>query len=273
MLALDQRVSLRNIFVDAGLESTEAAMDAFRTAVTSTLAPIASAILLEPGYLSRAPEPGPWVGGGALVVAADELVQEDGEPARDSTLVPGAAAVASARDATALKLMVIWDRHGDNERRLALVRSFVELAHDHDLVAITEGIVPADPDGTPARADELLEVTAALSEGADLYKAQVPIHRGAAAIDVERLSLEMTAILPCPWVVLSNGVPQERFGELVGAACRGGASGFLAGRAIWRSAVGQPDPKAHLEREGSERLRELIEVVDAEARPWQEAVA
>ena len=179
----------------------------------------------------------------------------------------------SARDATALKLMVIWDRHGDNERRLALVRSFVELAHDHDLVAITEGIVPADPDGTPARADELLEVTAALSEGADLYKAQVPIHRGASAIDVERLSLEMTAILPCPWVVLSNGVPQERFGELVGAACRGGASGFLAGRAIWRSAVGQPDPKAHLEREGSERLRELIEVVDAEARPWQEAVA
>ena len=39
MLALDQRVSLRNIFVDAGLESTEAAIDEFRTAVASTLAP------------------------------------------------------------------------------------------------------------------------------------------------------------------------------------------------------------------------------------------
>jgi sulfofructosephosphate aldolase len=273
MLALDQRVSLRNIFVDAGLEPTQAAMDAFRTAVTSTLAPIASAILLDPGYLSRAPEPGPWVGGGALVVAADELVQAEGEPPHDSNLVRDAAPVAQAHDATALKLMVIWDRRGDNQGRIALVRSFVTLAHDHDLVAITEGIVPSDPDGTPAGTDELLEATAALSEGADLYKAQVPIHRGASEIDVERLSLELTEILPCPWVVLSTGVPHERFGELVGAACRGGASGFLAGRAIWRSAIGQPDPKGHLEREGSTRLRELIAVVDAEARPWQEAVA
>jgi sulfofructosephosphate aldolase len=112
-----------------------------------------------------------------------------------------------------------------------------------------------------------------LAEGADLYKAQVPVHRGASAFDVERLSLEMTAILPCPWVVLSTGVPHERFGELVGAACRGGASGFLAGRAIWRSAVGQPDPPAHLERHGASTLRTLIGIVDAEARPWHEAVA
>ena len=200
-------------------------------------------------------------------------MQEDGEPASDSTLVPGAAAVATARDATALKLMVIWDRHGDNERRLALVRSFVELAHDHDLVAITEGIVPADPDGTPAGADELLEVTAALSEGADLYKAQVPIHGGPATIDVERLSLEMTAsscralgrpVEWCPAGALRRARRRRVSWRRLGLPRR---PGDLAIR-------GRPaDPKAHLEREGSERLRELIEVVDAEARPWQEAVA
>jgi hypothetical protein len=40
---------------------------------------------------------------------------------------------------------------------------------------------------------------------------------------------------------------------------------------VWRAAVGQPDATAHLAREGAERLRELIAVVDAEARPWQEA--
>ena len=272
MLALDQRVSLRNIFVDAGLEPSLGAMDAFRTSVVSTLAPVASAILLDRGYIARAPQPAPWAGGGALVVAADELVQKEGEAARDSNLDRDAATVARAKDATALKLMVIWDRGGDNERPRALVRDFVALAHEHDLVAITEGIVPANPDGAPASADELLRATEVLSVGADLYKAQVPIHGGATATDVEALSREMAAILTCPWVVLSTGVPHDRFVELVGAACHGGASGFLAGRAIWRSAIGRPDPRAHLERDGVDQLRALIDVVDAEARPWQEAV-
>jgi sulfofructosephosphate aldolase len=272
MLALDQRISLRNIFVDAGLEPRQEALDGFRTTVASTLSPIASAILLDPGYIARAPEPAPWADGGGLIVAADELIQDAGQPARDSRLELAAAGVAVARGATALKLMVIWDSRETNEDRLALVREFVALAHEHGLVAITEGIVPADPDGTPATAEELLTATAALSRGADLYKAQVPIHGGDSLADVERLSAELTAILPCPWVVLSTGVPHERFADLVGAACRGGASGVLAGRAIWRAAVGRPDPAGYLSNDGTARLEELIAVVDAEARPWVEAV-
>ncbi len=80
----------------------------------------------------------------------------------------------------------------------------------------------------------------------------------------------MTASLPCPWVVLSSGVSIDDFPAAVEAACRGGASGFLAGRAVWRDAIG-PDPEPALRERSVPRLRRLAEVVDATARPWHEA--
>jgi sulfofructosephosphate aldolase len=80
----------------------------------------------------------------------------------------------------------------------------------------------------------------------------------------------MTDLLPCPWVVLSSGVSIEDFPGAVEAACRGGASGFLAGRAVWRDAIG-PDPEPALHERSVPRLRRLGQIVDAVARPWTEA--
>lgn len=273
MLAMDQRVSLENIFADAGLEPTESVLDAFRTAAVTALAPHASAVLLDPGYVSRAPSPPPWPRDGALIVAADDLKQAHGQPANDSELDHAAAAIALTHRATALKFLVIWDPGRQNDGRVQIVRDFVTLAHEHGMLAIVEGIVIGDSTAGRDRATpgELLAGAAALSRDADLYKGQVPFHAGETPGDVERLSIEMTATVPGPWVVLSTGVPPDRFAELMAASCRGGASGFLAGRAIWRSAVGQADPAAHLAEEAAGRFAELAAIVDAEARPWSEA--
>jgi sulfofructosephosphate aldolase len=84
----------------------------------------------------------------------------------------------------------------------------------------------------------------------------------------------MTQVVRIPWVVLSTGVPDERFPELVAAACRGGASGFLAGRAIWSRAVAATDAAStRALLAGSVRdLDRLAAIVDAEARPWTEAL-
>jgi sulfofructosephosphate aldolase len=78
---------------------------------------------------------------------------------------------------------------------------------------------------------------------------------------------EITGLLSCPWVVLSSGVTIEAFPAAVEAACQGGASGFLAGRAVWRDALGD-DPARLLRERSVPRLVELASIVDREARPW-----
>ena len=126
----------------------------------------------------------------------------------------GAAAVATAHDATALKLHGrlggrLGVRH-DNERGRTR-RAFVELAHERRLVAIAEGIVAAGPGrlGDRVTADELLEAAVALSEGADLYKAQVPISGGDDPADVERLSLELRLRSPVRGSSCRLGCPRS----------------------------------------------------------------
>ena len=84
------------------------------------------------------------------------------------------------------------------------------------------------------------------------------------------MSRTLTATIDCPWVVLSTGVAPVQFAGLVAASCRGGASGFLAGRGIWASSLATGDPALHLAGPAADGLRELARIVDAEARPWTE---
>ena len=104
----------------------------------------------------------------------------------------------------------------------------------------------------------------------DIYKAQVPFGGRAPMNDITERCRRMTDVLPCPWVVLSAGVALEDFATSVEAACRGGASGFLAGRAVWRDAL-TADPEPVLRERSVPRLQRLGEIVDALARPWTEA--
>jgi sulfofructosephosphate aldolase len=57
----------------------------------------------------------------------------------------------------------------------------------------------------------------------------------------------------------------------VRTACHAGASGFLAGRAIWSDTLTDPTPL--LRARAVDRLKRLAELVDSSARPWQEAAA
>jgi sulfofructosephosphate aldolase len=74
-----------------------------------------------------------------------------------------------------------------------------------------------------------------------------------------------------PWVVLSNGVAAADFPAAVEAACRAGASGMLAGRALWRDAIATADPASALRAQSADRLWRLAETVDRHGRPWTEA--
>lgn len=97
----------------------------------------------------------------------------------------------------------------------------------------------------------------------------MPYRGRASATEISRASESLSKALPCPWVVLSGGTDLVDFPGAVEAACRGGASGFLAGRAIWTDAIAWTGYEQKLELVGSPRLRRLCDVVDKLARPWR----
>ena len=80
----------------------------------------------------------------------------------------------------------------------------------------------------------------------------------------------ITEAVGTPWVVLSNGVKAPFFADAVKACAQGGASGFLAGRAVWADIVGAPDIPAALREVSIPRLEKLAEIVDQYARPWSD---
>lgn len=278
MVAMDQRESLRAMFAErlAGDVPTDVRV-AFKLAVARILSPHASGMLvdapegLDPILDERALDPGC-----GLIVAADDLMQPIGAAVDDTGLDESVDLGAAAeRGAVAAKLLVIWKPDRSAEARADLVGRFLERSRAAGLPGIVEGVV-RPPQGVVEadwtdREDALQEATAELgSHRPDLYKGQVPLNGRGDVEEIVQRCRRMTEALPCPWVVLSSGVSIDDFASAVEAACRGGASGFLAGRAVWRDAIG-PDPEPALRERSVPRLRRLGEIVDEVARPWTEA--
>ena len=88
---------------------------------------------------------------------------------------------------------------------------------------------------------------------------------------IARVCEQVSAALPCPWVVLSQGVEIPEFPRAVEIACRSGASGFLAGRAVWADTLAHEDYRAKLGSVSVPRLQRLVEIVERTARPWRDA--
>jgi tagatose 1,6-diphosphate aldolase len=81
----------------------------------------------------------------------------------------------------------------------------------------------------------------------------------------------ITAELDIPWILLSRGMPYEKFREATQISMENGAQGFAAGRAIWQdigtlvTADKKPDLTAirsFLQTTGRERMQELIKIVE-----------
>ena len=230
----------------------DAQLVSFKLAVARELAPYASGFLIDKRYGFGQLELPRSCG---LLLAADALVQERGGPVEDTALDPEVDLdAARAAGVAALKLLVIW--RGPDER-LELARRFVEVCAAHDLLSVLEGVVRVDGDRDAAIVAAARELS---SVRPSLYKLEVP-H------DHERFA-DIDAAVDCPWVVLSSGVEPAAFPAAVEAACRAGASGMLAGRAVWRSAVAAADPTQPLREHAVPRLQQLGDIVDRYGRPW-----
>ena len=261
MVAMDQRESLRTMFRERGLDDGDERYARFKQTVARELAPLASGFLIEPDQLATVARFVPH----GLILAVDGLVQDVGGPVEDTRLDEPAGLDPQV---VALKLLVIWRDVERRAQRVELARSFVELAARHELLSVLEPVVRV-----PEQAREDAIVEAARELGAlrpSLYKCQVPLAGRGDPAEITRHARRIDAALPVPWVVLSQGVEPEAFPRAVEAACRGGASGCLAGRALWTAAVADDDPTASIRTVSVPRLRELGRIVDEHGRPWHE---
>ncbi|MFD5214031.1 hypothetical protein [Microbacterium sp. NPDC058345] len=274
MVAMDQRESLRHMFDLAGLgRPDDDVLIDFKVAVAETLAPHASAFLADRRYgfdAVRAAVPEET----GLILAVDALDQADGGPVEDTDLDD--EALADIPDQVdALKLLLIWRRDARRDDRVRLAARFIDEARSRGVLSVLEPVVRAAP------GEQDFDADAAIREAArelsalrpDLYKAQVPLAGTGDEGEQRRASAALDACMTGPWVVLSQGVERDRFADAVRAACQEGASGFLAGRALWSDVVGEQDLREELRRRSVDRLRALADVVDAHARPWREAAS
>ncbi|MFI6262523.1 hypothetical protein [Micromonospora sp. NPDC051006] len=275
MVAMDQRESLRTMLSEQGHPADDAALTSFKLEVATTLAPHASAFLIDRHYAyAELVRDRLLPTGCGLILAVDALSQPPGGPVED-TAIDGDVDLDQARrnGVVALKLLVMWKRDGGEDRRVAMAARFVDLCRQAGLLSVLEPVAVAAPGQRDFDLDAaILDAAAALGPlDPTLYKAQVP-RRGRGDLGQLVAACEkLDRQLARPWVVLSNGVETADFPTAVEAACRAGASGMLAGRALWRDALATDDPAAALREESVARLRRLVETVDRHGRRWTEA--
>ena len=276
MVAVDQREALRGMFAahqETPVPDTQ--LTQFKVDVARELSPFASALLVDQEFgidaiinqKALAPSCG-------LIAAADLLVGPAGGAATDTAVDPDVDPIRM-RDigSVGLKFLVLWRNDESPESRMKLVSEFNQLCEKSGLPSIIEVIVkpPTDSSRSFDREEELvIAAKEASTWNADLYKAEVPFHGEGDLTAITRNAQRITEAVGTPWVVLSNGVKAPFFADAVKACAQGGASGFLAGRAVWADIVGAKDIPAALREVSIPRLEKLAEIVDRYARPWSD---
>jgi sulfofructosephosphate aldolase len=267
MLAVDQREAMRAMFAEHTPGPVpDQTLTRFKVEATRVLSPYASGVLVDRQFAFDAvTAAGAVAPGCGLIAAADRLIpgadEIVGAVEIDTEVVP---AEVKAAGAVALKLLVLWRPDEAPDKRVAMVEEFVAMCRAAGLISIVEPVSRKPLDGRPWDwADGVLAAAKELgSLGADLYKAEVPLHGEGDDAEILRGCEQLTAAIGSPWVVLSSGVRADLFPRAVELACKAGASGFLAGRAVWRDVIDAPDLGRALATEAVDRLRRLGDVVD-----------
>ena len=279
IIAMDQRNTLRRMFQAVNLEGTDDQLRDSKAAVARVLTADASGILFDPTFgVPAATEAGAIAPTCGLLVAAEpaERGAFNGEPRthRDPAL-NGRWVLQQGGDAVKFFVQLRADRPQPRSGELDLVadvlrvtREVVEDAHNAGVPAVIENLVyplPGEELTPRQREDAIIEAARALNDvdGVDLLKLEYP---GSIA-GTRRLA----SVLTRPWAVLSAGVPFDQFTEVLQVVFdEGGASGFIAGRSVWKESIGLAGAErdTFLTDVARPRLHRLVEFSAARATPW-----
>jgi len=268
MLAIDQREALRLMFEAAtGVKPVaDKVLTDFKVTAARVLSPYASAVLVDKQFcLDEIVRTKAIDSSSSMIVSGDAFIPGNGIPVDDVTIDESIDAEA-VRDmgGKALKLLVLYRTDESAEARLRLVNEFVKKCRSAGLVSIIEPVVR--PPRHHAEFDKEACILAAAQElgetQADIYKAEMPYGGRGDYAKLVDAAKRLNDRIKMPWVILSSGVAPDLFPRAVRAAMQAGASGFLAGRAVWASVVGLPDTCRMLEDLSIPRLKRLGEIVD-----------
>ena len=268
MLAVDQREAMRLMFCRrrrAGAGNRPAPTD-FKVNAAKILSPYASAILVDQKFCYRQiVEQQAVANSCAMIVAADEFIPGNGIPVDSVVIDKSIDAQAVKRDGgKALKLLVLWRSDEDPQQRLEMVKAFNTLCHDNGLLSIIEPVVRPPRRGAAFNREQaIIDAAKELGDsGADLYKVEMPLFGKGTQQALLAASQKLNENIAMPWVILSSGVDDKLFPRAVSVAMQAGASGFLAGRAVWSSVIGLPDTELMLRDISVPKLQRLGEIVD-----------
>jgi tagatose 1,6-diphosphate aldolase len=166
------------------------------------------------------------------------------------------------------------------EHQRYVVHSLVDRCRELSLPLVVEpiwypvaGEDPHSETWKQARVEGILtSAFAANALGVDMLKVEFPgyVDTDAGREQAAAACKELDNGIDVPWVILSAGVGYDDFKTQVGIACSAGASGYLAGRSIWRDAVSEHDAAARTRaiEAARSRLDELNEITRANGRPY-----
>jgi tagatose 1,6-diphosphate aldolase len=286
ILAFDHRQSFVKMLPAEGGETVSyEQVVAAKSAVVRSLAPHASGVLLDPLYsaaqtIANRALPG-QVG---LLVAVEETGYTGNAAARANTTLAGwSVAKIKRMGADAVKLLLYYhpDAGSLAEQQEALAADVIAACRRADIALFLEAVsYSVDPSVdkssaafAAARPALIADIAGRLGRlGPDVLKLEFPVdpaHEGDQA-GWARACEAVSAASPCPWALLSAGVGFELFARQVEVACRSGASGYIAGRAVWKEGVALParERDAWLGEVAARRLDALVEIATKYARPW-----
>ncbi len=279
IIAMDQRNTLKRMYAAAGVPDPSVAdLVAVKADVVSALRPAASAFLLDPTYgIPALAEVDATGGSTGILVAAEPSSRGswEGEP-RASRDPQQDAAWVRAQGGHAVKFLVqvragrpVGSGPDLVAEALQVVADVIADCRARGVPSVIENLVyplPGEQLSAREREDVVIESAALLDElRPDLLKLEYP--------GSPQACRRLADTIRAPWAVLSAGVAFDEFARVLEVSCdEGGASGFIAGRAVWRDVVGmsRPDRQQFLAGAGLRRLETCVAAVRGRARPWTE---
>lgn len=277
ILAMDHRGSLqRQLATHHGGQATYQDMAEFKTMMSRLLSPYASATLLDPEFgAAQTIAAGALSGHRGLLVSLEATGYEGGSMARKSGFLANWSVEKTKRmGASAVKMLLYYNEKSSTAAaQEAFVKQAVAECREHDIPFLLETVtynIGEDED----KGTQVIESARRLAPlGMDIYKAEFPgtlEQSGDELLTNCRLLTESVGDLP--WVLLTAGVDWEAFRRQAEIAMRGGASGFLAGRAIWKecTTMSPTDREAFVRETAVARFKELVSITERDATPWTE---
>jgi tagatose 1,6-diphosphate aldolase len=284
--AIDHRGALQRAMNEKNPDAvTYQDMVDFKLDLCRAVAPFVSAILLDPVYgAAQAIAAGILPGHIGLLVSLEKTGYSGEKTARITELLPSWSVEKVKRmGASAVKLLVYFrpDLKEIASRQLDLITKVADQCIKEDIPLLVEPVsYPVEEVGVSApkfagmKPKLVIETARQITAlPIDVLKAEFPADMDFEQDDKKLLQLcqELDQASRLPWVLLSAGADFETFKKQVEIACKAGASGFLAGRALWREGVqirSREERMNFFKSTAAPRLKELAEMVNRYGKPW-----